>query len=224
MMQNEIDILAKKIWDYHHMNQKLEKANAIFVLGSYDLRVAEYGAKLLLDGWAPLIIFSGKEGIVANTGQMTSALWGKSEAEAFADVAIKAGVPKDKIIIENQSTNTSENVLFTKKLLEQMGLNMQKFILVQKPYMERRTYATFKKNWPEKDAIVTSPPISYENYPYTLKPRDAVINSVVGDLQRLKVYGERGYSLPQDIPEDVWDAYEKLVALGYDKNLVKTIK
>jgi uncharacterized SAM-binding protein YcdF (DUF218 family) len=221
MDQNEVDKLAKKIWNYHHMNQELEKADAIFVLGSYDLRVAEYAAKLFLGGWAPLIIFSGKEGIVANTGRMTSELWGKSEAEAFADVAIKAGVPKDKILIENQSTNTSENVLFTKKLLEEKGVNVLNFILVQKPYMERRTYATFKKNWPEKEAIVTSPPISYEDYPYALKPREAVINSVVGDLQRLKVYGERGYSLPQDIPDEIWDAYEKLVVAGYDKNLIK---
>jgi uncharacterized SAM-binding protein YcdF (DUF218 family) len=222
MNELEIDILAKKIWDYHHMNQKLEKADAILVLGSYDLRIAAYAAKLFLDGYAPLIIFSGKEGIVASTGQLTSQLWGgKSEAEAFADVAMKAGVPKEKILIENQSTNTSENIQFTQKLLEEKGLNMQKFILVQKPYMERRSYATFKQRWPEKDAVVTSPPISYEEYPYELKPREAVINSVVGDLQRIKVYGEKGYSLPQDIPADVWDAYEKLVAMGYDKNLVK---
>jgi uncharacterized SAM-binding protein YcdF (DUF218 family) len=222
MNEAEVDNLAKKIWDYHHMNQRLEKADAILVLGSYDLRVAAYAAKLFLDGYAPLIIFSGKEGIVANTGQLTSQLWGgKSEAEAFADVAIKAGIPKEKILIENQSTNTSENIQFTQKLLEEKGLNVQKFILVQKPYMERRSYATFKQRWPEKDAVVTSPPISYEDYPYELKPREAVINSVVGDLQRIKVYGEKGYSLPQEIPADVWDAYEKLVAMGYDKNLVK---
>ena len=32
----------------------------------------------------------------------------------------------------------------------------KKFIVVQKPYMERRSYATFKKVWPEKEIIVTS--------------------------------------------------------------------
>jgi len=203
------------------MHQKLEKADAIFVLGSYDLRVASYAAKLFLDGYAPLIIFSGKEGVVSNTGQLTSELWGgKTEAEAFADVAIKAGVPKEKILVENRSTNTGENILFTRKLLEEKKLNIQKFILVQKPYMERRTYATFQKRWPGKDAIVTSPPISYEEYPYALKPREAVINSLVGDFQRIKIYGEKGYSIPQDIPSEVWDAYERLVVMGYDKNLV----
>ena len=219
---DDVNVFAKKIWDYMLMHQKLEKADIIFVLCSYDLRVATYAAKLFLDGYAPFIIFSGKEGIVSNTGQLTSELWGgRSEAEAFADVAIKADVPKEKILIEDQSTNTGENILFTRKLLEEKGLNVQKIILVQKPYMERRMYATFKKLWPEKDAIVTSPPISYEEYPYKLKPREAVINSIVGDFQRIKVYAEKGYSLPQDIPSDVWDAYEKLVADGYNKNLIK---
>lgn len=216
-----VDALAQKIWDYHHMNQNLEKADAILVLGSYDLRVAVYAAKLFLDGWAPLIIFSGKEGIIAHTGQLTSELWGKPEAEAFADIAIRAGVPRDKILIENQATNTSENIQFTRKLLEEKGLKVQKFILVQKPYMERRSYATFKKRWPEKEVIVTSPPISFDEYPDKFKSKEMVINDIVGDLQRLKIYGEKDYSLPQDIPADVWAAYEKLVAMGYNKKLIQ---
>ncbi|PIN72448.1 hypothetical protein COV22_03185, partial [Candidatus Woesearchaeota archaeon CG10_big_fil_rev_8_21_14_0_10_47_5] len=36
--------LAKKLWDYHHVNQSLEKSDCILVLGSHDLRVAERGA------------------------------------------------------------------------------------------------------------------------------------------------------------------------------------
>src|SRR5665213_3513982 len=97
--EQEIDRLAKIIWNYHLLNYKLEKADAIFVLGSYDLRVAAYAAKLFLDGWAPLIIFSGKEGIISNTGQLTSELWGKPEADMFAEIALKAGVPKANIIV-----------------------------------------------------------------------------------------------------------------------------
>jgi uncharacterized SAM-binding protein YcdF (DUF218 family) len=220
MQDLEVDHLAKKIWDYHHLHQKLEKADAIFVLCSYDLRVAKYAAQLFLDGWAPLIIFSGKEGRVAHTGTLTSDLWHKSEADMFSEVARNMGVPEEKIIIENQSTNTSENVIFTKKLIEEKGSLLQRFILVQKPYMERRTYATFKQWWPEKECVVTSPAISFEEYPYEGKPKEALINSIVGDFQRIKVYAQKGWQIEQDIPADIWDAYEKLVALGYTKNLV----
>ena len=48
-MMNDVTLaLAKKLWDYHHMNHALEKADCIFVLGSHDLRVAERAAQLYL--------------------------------------------------------------------------------------------------------------------------------------------------------------------------------
>ena len=64
------------------------------------------------------------------------------------------------MLLESRSTNTGENVQLTRRLLERENLDPDRFILVQKPYMERRTYATFRKVWPEKDAVVTSPLVS----------------------------------------------------------------
>ena len=215
MSQEEIDALAKTIWDYHHMNHQLKKADCIFVLGSLDTRVAEYAADLFLQGLAPYIIFSG------GLGSLTTNIFKKPEAEIFADIAITKGVPEDKIIIENKSTNTGENVLFTKEILKQRGLDLHSFILVQKPYMERRTYATFKKIWPEKEFIVTSPQINFEDYPNNEISNKMVINIMVGDLQRIKVYPERGFQIYQEIPKNVWEAYEKLVKCGFISHLIK---
>lgn len=215
MSQEEIDALAKTIWDYHHMNHQLKKADCIFVLGSLDTRVAEYAADLFLQGLAPYIIFSG------GLGSLTTNIFKKPEAQIFADIAITKGVPEDKIIIENKSTNTGENVLFTKEILKQRGLDLHSFILVQKPYMERRTYATFKKIWPEKEFIVTSPQINFEDYPNNEISNKMVINIMVGDLQRIKVYPERGFQISQEIPKNVWEAYEKLVKCGFISHLIK---
>jgi uncharacterized SAM-binding protein YcdF (DUF218 family) len=212
---NEADTSAKIIWDYHHLNHKLEKADCIFVLGSHDMRVAEYAADLFLAGYAPYIIFSG------GLGSLTKDIFKKPEADIFAEIAIKKGVPPEKILIENKSANTGENVEFTKKLLDEKGLKFDAFILVQKPYMERRTFATFKKVWPEKNFIVTSPQISFEDYPNDEISKDKVINIMVGDLQRIKLYPGRGFQIFQEIPPNVWSAYKKLVELGYTKHLVK---
>lgn len=214
MHQEEIDRAAKKLWDYHHMNNKLEKADCILVLGSHDTRIAERGAQLFLDAWAPLLIYSG------GVGRLTEGLWNKPEAEVFADIAIKMGVPKEKILIENKSTNTGENIIFTMKLLKEKKLEPQSFIIVQKPYMERRAYATFKKHLPDKKIIVTSPQISFEDYPNEKISKDDMINIMVGDLQRIKTYPEKGFQIPQEIPEDVWTAYETLIEAGYDKHLI----
>jgi uncharacterized SAM-binding protein YcdF (DUF218 family) len=184
------------------------------VQGSHDLRVAERGAQLFLDGWGPLIIFSG------GLGRLTDEIWDEPEADKFARIARQMGVPADRILIENQSTNTGENVHFTRRLLAENGLDPQTFILVQKPYMERRTYATFKQVWPEKEALVTSPQISLADYPTGEITLDAVIHIMLGDLQRIRLYANKGFQIPQEIPEDVWQTYETLVGLGYTNNLI----
>jgi hypothetical protein len=43
---------------------------------------------------------------------------------------------------------------------------------------------------------------------------------MVGDLQRIRVYPARGYQIAQDIPDEVWAAFEQLVRGGYDKFLI----
>ena len=145
--------LALKIWNYHQLHHQVAMVDAILVLCSHDKTVATRGAQLFLDGWAPLIIFSG------GLGAITSQIWSEPEADQFARVAIEMGVPADRILIENKSSNTGENVLFTKALLDEREIDPQRFLLVQKPYMERRSYATFRKLWPEKEVLVTSPQV-----------------------------------------------------------------
>src|SRR5437773_2059749 len=157
-MDDRIRSLAQKIWDYHHLNHPLAHADAILVLCSHDTIVARRGAELFLHGWAPLLIFAGGHGAI------TRRLWHEPEADRFAAIAIAMGVPADRILVENRSTNTGENVLFTRRLLAEKGLDPQTFIMAQKPYMERRSFATFRKVWPEKDVLVTSPQISMDEY------------------------------------------------------------
>ncbi len=215
-MTSETLSLARLLWNYHLLNHEMKNSDCILALGSHDLRVAERAAELYLQGYAPLIIMSG------GLGNFTKEMWTEKEADKFAAIAIKKGVPNDAILVENQSTNTGENILFTQKLLKKKRLNPQSFIVVQKPYMERRSYATFKKHWPDKILLVTSPQISFENYPTNEIPIERVINIMVGDLQRIKLYPERGFQIHQFIPHDVWNAYLKLVEAGFDKHLIKT--
>jgi len=214
-MNNKILQLAKKLWDYHHVNHVLEPADCILALGSHDLRVDERAADLYLEGYAPILILSG------GLGNFTKGLWTKSEADLFAEVAVKKGVPERDILIENKSSNTGENILFTQLLLKEKGLDPKRFIVVQKPYMERRSLATFKKHWPEKELMVTSPQISFEDYSNEEIPMERVINIMVGDLQRILLYPEKGFQIYQEIPADVWQANEELIALGFDQHLVK---
>ena len=217
-MDDRIRALAQKLWDYHQLRHQLAPADAILVLCSHDTSVAEYAAKLFLDNWAPLMIFSG------GLGSITRNLWREPEADQFAAIAVSRGVPREHILIENRSTNTGENVEFTKRLLAEKQLDPQRFILVQKPYMERRSYATFKQRWPDKAVIVTSPRVSFDEYLTAYSNQaltsDDVVGIMVGDLQRIRVYATRGYQIAQEIPDDVWQAFEDLVQAGYVRYLV----
>src|SRR5665213_3441322 len=215
MFSPETLSLSQQLWNYHHINHQLIKSDCILALGSHDLRVAERAAELYLQGYAPLVIMSG------GLGNFTKEMWDEKEADKFAEIAIQKGVPAKAILIENKSTNTGENILFTQKLLEEKGLNPQSFIVVQKPYMERRSYATFKKHWPDKKLLVTSPQIFFEEYPTDEISLEKVINIMVGDLQRIKYYPEKGFQVYQEIPEEIREAYEQLVKCGFDKHLMK---
>ena len=210
-----IDDWARIVWDYHRLGHALEKADCIIVLGSHDTRVAERGAEVFLGGWAPLLVCSG------HLGTLTRAMWTRSEAEVFADIAVSLGVPRDRVLVEDRSTNTGENVDFSRQLLAEKGIRPAKAIAVQKPYMERRTFATFRQRWPEIEVVVTSPQIAFDGYPTGDIRKDDVIHVMVGDLQRLVVYGRKGWSVPQDVPAEVQEAYERLVAAGYTRRLLE---
>ena len=212
-----IDYYGKILWDYHKLNEDVKKSDIILGFCSHDLHVAKRCAQLLLDGYANIIIFTG------GYGRVTKNLWNITEADKFAQIAINMGVPKDKIIIENKASNTGENISKTKELLKNMDLCPTSFIVVDKPYRERRTFATLKKQWPEISFIVTSPKFTYEEYCNFYSngeiSKDEFISIMVGDLQRIFLYAKNGFQIEQEIPYKVWVAYNKLIDLNYNKHL-----
>jgi uncharacterized SAM-binding protein YcdF (DUF218 family) len=215
----EEDRLAKIVWEFHHVHHQLAPADIICCFTSFDLSVPEYVAQLYLRGLAPFILVSGQNA----SGGLQRTDWGMTEADKFAEVMVKNGVPRDKVILETEAVNSGENVRFSYELLKRMGMVPKKIIVAQKPTMEKRAYATFRNYWPEEnyELMVTSPPFSYEEYVGPIVDRETMINVMVGDLQRIKLYPAMGFQIPLEIPASVWDAYEKLVAGGFDKHLVR---
>jgi uncharacterized SAM-binding protein YcdF (DUF218 family) len=207
--------LARVLWDYHHMDHTPGPCDCILVLGSHDTRVGVRGAELFLQGLAPLLVMSG------GLGNLTKGIWHEPEADIFARIARGMGVPTDRLLVENRSTNTGENIDFSRALLREHGRDPQSLLVVQKPYMERRAYATFKKRWPEKDILVTSPPIALEDYPNDSISMEDVIHIMVGDLQRIREYPAKGFQIPQDVPPAVVRAAEELIELGFTRHLIK---
>lgn len=218
-MDKQIDRLAQILWDYHQLKEKPRPSDAIFVLCSIDTRVADRAVELYRQGFGKWIIFSGGD---AHNDDLLETAWEGSEAGYFADIAIRAGVPEEKILIENKAQNTGENITLTYELLRRKRMLPKSFVLVQKPYMERRTHATFTKQWPLQNTTftVTSPQLHYDDYFNKQNPKDTIINIIVGDIQRIREYAKRGFQTDQHIPDHVWRAYEQLCSLGFTRHLI----
>jgi uncharacterized SAM-binding protein YcdF (DUF218 family) len=214
-MSANIDHLAKILWDYLNLGRKLSPANAIVALGSLDTRVAERAAELWHDHLAPRIVVSGGYGRLSAPGAR------EPEARAFVRTLALARVPEAKVLVEDKSTNTEENLRFTMALLHRNHIDVRSLILVTLPYMERRAYATAGKIFPDLGIQVASPEIEYENYPLKAAGKDRLINNLVGETQRILVYPERGFTIPQPMPEEVEQAMYRLINLGYDQQLVR---
>jgi uncharacterized SAM-binding protein YcdF (DUF218 family) len=210
-----IDELAELIWNYHLLHHELEKADCIFALGCHDAGVGMYAADLFLAGWADTLLISGGVLFDKDSGNTMT------EAEYFRGISLQKGIPEEKILIENKATNTGENFQFAADLLQQRGLDFKKFIVVQKPYMERRTFATGMAQWKDKQLILASEEISFNDYLQKGIPRDRILNTMVGDLQRIKLYPQKGFQIYQDIPPHIWSAFEELVSYGFDKRLAR---
>ena len=210
---------VQSLWDFMHMDQPLEQADVIVGFGCYDEDIPKWCAELFHRGFAPYVCFSG------GLGRNTDKLWTKSAAERFAAIAIAEGVPENCMILENKSTNSAENLLFTPKVLAEMGVKAEKIIAVHKPYMEKRLWAAMQVYWPDVQAAYTSPDVTVEQHIAHAEAigmtRKGVIETIVGDVQRMELYAEKGYQAPVEIPDAVRAAFDALVAEVYTGQLAK---
>ncbi len=214
----DISEAAQILWNYHVLSMKVYKSDCILALGNSDIRTAEKAAELFMAGMGNHLITTG------GFGRLTEKIFDKPEAQIFADVAVERGVPKEAILIEDESTNTFDNLRFTRQHLEQRAIVSESFIVVTKPYMERRAAAMFAKIWPDKKVVVSSPNLDFDDYPNENISRELTINMIVGDLQRIMIYGERGDIVKQNIPETVQAAYDYLVENGYNQQFIDVEK
>ena len=207
------------LWDFMRMGQQPEQADVIVGFGCYDEDIPRRCAELWHQGFAPWVCFSG------GLGRNTSSLWSKSEAERFAAIAMAAGVPGERILLEDQSTNSAENLLFTPKVLAEAGIKTETIIAVHKPYMEKRLWAAMQVYWPGVRAVYTSPNVTVEEHIAHAEAvgmtRKDVIETLVGDVQRMELYAKKGYQAPVQIPAEVRAAFDALVEQGYTGQLAK---
>ncbi|WP_424860940.1 YdcF family protein [Streptomyces sp. MMS24-I29] len=207
---------AKLIWDYHRMHHRLRPVDAAIGLGSHDLGVATHAAELYRAGLFTTLVFSG------GNSPTTKARFPRGEAVHFSEHATRLGVPEDAILLEPDAANTGQNIAFSREVLAAAGVVPKTLLLISKPYMERRSYATARKVWPEVEVFCTSEPLEFTDYLKSIGDAKLVLDMLVGDLQRLIDYPRLGFAVEQHVPDDVHAAYESLIRDGFTSRLISS--
>ena len=208
---------ARIVWEYLQLKHDPIPADVIVVFGTNDLRVARFAARLYHEGFGRRLVCTGG---MAHQGDLLATNWDKTEAEMYADEAVALGVPLDRIMLETRAANTAENVRFTRELLCRHGGHPRNVVLATKPFMQRRVWATMAVEWPEVPASLASERMTLDEYFTEELPPEKVIPIMLGDLQRVWIYGRRGWSAAQIVPSVVMEAYRELKALGFTQQLL----
>ena len=80
--------------------------------------------------------------ITGASGSLSSDL---KEADIIKSFLIRIGVPREKIIVENQSKNTHENAIYTELTCKELEMDKYSFLLITSDYHMRRSLSCFKK-------------------------------------------------------------------------------
>lgn len=206
---------AELIWDYHLMGHQPAPCDAGICLGSHDLGVATRAARLYGAGLFPVLVVTG------GNSPTTRARFPRGEAVHYREHALGQGVPDEAILVEPNAANTGQNITLSRAVLAAAGVTPTRVLLICKPYMERRAYATARKLWPEVEVVCASERLEFGDYVKSIGDEKLVIDMVVGDLQRVIEYPRLGFAIEQHVPAQVRAAYESLLAAGFVGRLAK---
>lgn len=201
------------LWNYNQMRQEVRRCDVAIVLGSHDIGVAGVAAGLYRQGLFPMAVFSGGK------TPATAGLFPRGEAVHFREHAVARGMPEEATLLETEAFNTGENITFSRQVLEEAGHEPDSVLLVTKPYMERRAYATCRKKWPQAAPVCASARVPLARYLESCADPLHTVNMIVGDTRRVIEYPQRGYAIPQHVPDHVHAALGRLVRAGYTRHL-----
>ncbi|MSU49131.1 MAG: YdcF family protein [Opitutus sp.] len=189
-----------------------EPVDAVIGFGVFDLKLSAYCGELHATGVARIIIFTG--GIGAGTGSL-----GGREADVWRE-ALRQSYPTitdEAVIVENQSTNTAENIGFTAELLARehpalaFGRGVRTAIIVASPSRLRRVQLTMRKLQPEVRVVRRLPAWSFgsEHDLYAANGVDYYAH-LAGELDRIVNYPARGWIAAEPLPAEIAEAHAEL--------------
>ncbi len=138
---------------------------------------SQHGAALWKSGLAERVICTG--------GQANA--FPRSEAEACREVLLRNGVPAAAIILEDRSRSTEENAIFSKSLMD--GLGLKSAVLVSDNYHMLRANWLFHRQGIQisRSAVPAGRAKTLRQFPYALREFGAIHWQALKDALGLPV-------------------------------------
>ena len=144
------------ITDFIFLEDKPAPVDIIFVPGGTYPESARNAARLYLEGYAPLVMPSGKysilrQGFIPDPGQDLSIFKKapETEWEYLYGILTACGVPESAILKEDQATFTWENAIYSKRVLGELGITVRTAILSCQAFHARRCLMYYQEQFPE---------------------------------------------------------------------------
>lgn len=164
------------------------KSDLLFFFG-YSEPDEEWMLRVALQEWAPWIMLTGRHAANLPEGSRT-------ESHHVHQVLVEGGIDRKRILLEDRSTNTTENVICAKQVLDDAAISPRSILAACRSYHSGRCLRTLAKYFPEVAlSCITCDPV-FEGI--TVRKSDWRQNRVsqarvYGEYLRIKEYSERGF-------------------------------
>ena len=179
----------REITSFIFVEDKLKKADIIFVPGGSWPEPIEKAAKLWLDGYAPYILPSGKYSMsrgyfpgAMTKGDKYNEVY-DTEWEFMKSVALSYGVNESAIIKEDKAEWTKQNAFNSREVTDKYNLKIKKAIICCKAFHSKRCLMFYSWAYPETQFLIC--PIETEGINKDNWFKSEVgIEKVMGELSR----------------------------------------
>lgn len=188
-MDQGAERLIQAITDFIFAEDEPENSDIILIPGAMSPGHALRAAELYREGYAPLVLPSGRwskgAGRVKALSPENEARYPgpyDTEWQFLHRVLTEAGVPENAVLKEDQATFTWENALLSRLKTDEAGLVIRRAILCVKPYHARRALLYYQAAFPDTRFFICPDKcasVTRDNWYLTSRGREKVMSEVL---------------------------------------------
>ena len=179
----------RDVTNFIFLEDQPQNADMIFIPGNGHAEPSELAAKLYHEGYAPLLLPSGRYAIGSSgfSGQKSGSRLYEGEFETewayMRHILLENGVPESAILREDEATYTYQNAINSRRRTDSEGLTIRRALLCCMPVHARRARMYYETLFPDAQLFVCpvkDADITRDNWMH----EPAGIDRVLGEMER----------------------------------------